>query len=97
MLIRRTPGVPTIAESGFPGYDMDSWMGVFVPRATPPAVVKVLHEAILEALKSPALRERVEGQAGRIAPGSGEALEAIVAEDIKRYTVIVRERSIKAE
>ena len=91
------PGVPTIAESGFSGYDMDSWMGVFVPRATPPAVVKVLHEAILEALKSPALRERVEGQAGRIAPGSGEALEAIVAEDIKRYTVIVRERSIKAE
>jgi tripartite-type tricarboxylate transporter receptor subunit TctC len=91
------PNVPTIAESGFPGYDMDSWMGTFVPRATPAAVMKVLHEATLEALKQPAVRERVEAQAGRLTPGSGEALDAIVADDIKRYSKIVRERGIKAE
>lgn len=91
------PSVPTIAESGFPGYDMDSWMGTFVPRATPPAVIKVLHEATLEALKQPAVRERVETQAGRLTPGSGAALDAIVADDIKRYSKIVRERGIKAE
>jgi tripartite-type tricarboxylate transporter receptor subunit TctC len=91
------PSVPTIAESGFPGYDMDSWMGTFVPRATPAAVMKVLHEATLEALKQPAVRERVEAQAGRLTPGTGEALDAIVAADIKRYSAIVRERGIKAE
>ncbi len=91
------PNVPTIAESGFPGYDMDSWMGTFVPRATPPAVMRVLHEATLEALKQPAVRERVEAQAGRLTPGSGEALDKIVAEDIKTYSRIVRERGIKAE
>ena len=91
------PAVPTIAESGFPGYDMDSWMGTFVPRATPVAVMKVLHEATLDALKQPLVRERVEAQAGRVTPGSGEALDAIVAEDIKRYTKIVKERGIKAE
>ena len=91
------PNVPTIAESGFPGYDMDSWMGTFVPRATPPAVVKVLHEAMLEALKQPSVRERVESQAGRLAPASGEALDAIVADDITRYSKIVRERGIKSE
>ena len=91
------PSVPTIAESGFPGYDMDSWMGTFVPRATPPAIIKALHDATLEALKQPAVRERVEAQAGRLTPGSGEALDSIVAEDIKRYSAIVRERGIKAE
>ncbi len=91
------PNVPTIAESGFPGYDMDSWMGTFVPRATPPAVMRVLHEATLEAMKQPAVRERVEAQAGRLTPGSGEALDAIVGADIKRYTQIVRDRGIKAE
>ncbi len=91
------PNVPTIAESGFKGYDMDTWIGTFVPRATPPAVIKILHEATLEALKSPAVRERVEAQAGRLIGGSGEALDAIVADDIKRYTRIVRERGIKAE
>ena len=91
------PNIPTIAESGFPGYDMDSWMGTFVPRATPPAVMKVLHEATLDALKWPAVRERVEAQAGRLTPGTGEALDKIVAEDIRTYSKIVRDRGIKAE
>ncbi len=91
------PNVPTIAESGFPKYDMDSWIGTFVPRATPPAVVRVLHEATVEALKQPAVRERVEAQAGRLTPGSGEALDKIVVEDIRTYSKIVRERGIKAE
>jgi len=91
------PNVPTVAESGFPGYDMDTWIGTFVPRATPPATIRVLHEATLEALKSPVVRERVEAQAGRLIGGSGEALDVIVADDIKRYGKIVRERGIKAE
>jgi tripartite-type tricarboxylate transporter receptor subunit TctC len=91
------PNVPTIAESGFPGYDMDTWIGMFVPKATPPAVVATLHAATMETLKSPAVRERVEAQAGRIDGGPGEKLDAIVAEDIKRYSRIVKERNIKAE
>jgi tripartite-type tricarboxylate transporter receptor subunit TctC len=91
------PGVATIAESGFPGYDMDTWIGTFVPRATPPAVINVLHEATLEALKSPAVRERIETQAGRIIAGSPDRLDRLVSEDIKRYSKIVRERGIKAE
>lgn len=91
------PNVPTVAESGFSGYDMDTWIGTFVPRATPPAVIKALHEATLEALKSPVVRERIEAQAGRITGGSPEELDALVAHDIKRYTKIVRERGIKAE
>ena len=91
------PNVPTFAESGFPGYDMDAWMGIFVPKATPPQVVKVLHEAMLEALRSPNVRERIESQAGRITPAGGDVLDAIVTEDIKRYTRIVREKGVKVE
>ena len=91
------PNVPTIAESGFPGYDMDTWIGTFVPRATPDAVVKILHEATLEALKSPAVRERIESQAGRVGPGGPAELDAIVARDIQQLSKIVKERNIKAE
>ncbi|MFN0163275.1 MAG: Bug family tripartite tricarboxylate transporter substrate binding protein [Burkholderiales bacterium] len=91
------PNVQTIAESGFPGYDMDTWIAMFVPRATPNSVVKVLHEATLEALQSPQVRERIEAQAGRIIGGSPEQLDALVAEDIKRYTKIVKDFGIKAE
>ena len=92
-----TPNVPTIAESGFPGYDMDTWIAMFVPKATPNAVVRMLHEATLEALKSPLVKERIESQAGRIIGGSPEQLDALVHEDIKRYTKIVKEFGIKAE
>jgi tripartite-type tricarboxylate transporter receptor subunit TctC len=67
-----------------------------VPRATPPHIVKALHEAMLEALKQPAVRERVEAQAGRLSPADGGVLDALVTEDIKRYTRIVRERGVKA-
>ena len=91
------PNVPTIAESGFPNYDMDTWIAMFVPRATPPAVVRTLYEATAEALKSPAVRERIESQAGRVIGGSPEALDALVTEDIKRYTKIVKDFGIKAE
>ncbi|MFM9885395.1 MAG: tripartite tricarboxylate transporter substrate binding protein [Burkholderiales bacterium] len=91
------PNVPTIAESGFPGYDMDTWIGMFVPRATPDAVVRTLYEATMESLKSPAVRERIESQAGRVDGGSPQKLDAIVADDIKRYRKIVQERGIKAE
>ncbi len=91
------PNVPTVAESGFPGYDMDTWIATFVPRATPAAVTKLLHEATLEALNSPAVRERIEAQSVRIIGGPPEALDRIVAEDIRRYTKIARERGIKAE
>ncbi len=91
------PNVPMIAESGFPNYDMDTWIAMFVPRATPNAVVRTLYEATAEALKSPAVRERIESQAGRVIGGSPEALDALVTEDIKRYTKIVKDFGIKAE
>jgi tripartite-type tricarboxylate transporter receptor subunit TctC len=91
------PNVPTIAEGGFPGYDMDTWIGTFVPRATPDAIVKVLHEATLEALKSQTVRDRFEAVAGRIAPGSSADLDALVTADIRQLTKVVRERGIKPE
>ncbi len=91
------PNVPTIAESGFPGYDMDTWIAMFVPKATPVPIIRMLHEATLEALKSPQVKERIEAQAGRIIGGSPEQLDALVAEDIKRYTKIVKDFGIKAE
>jgi tripartite-type tricarboxylate transporter receptor subunit TctC len=91
------PNVPTIAESGFPGYDMDTWIGMFVPRATPDSIVKILYDATMESLKSPAVRERIESQAGRVAGGTPQQLDVLVADDIKRYRKIVQERGIKAE
>lgn len=91
------PNVPTIAESGFPGYDMDTWLGIFVPSSTPDSIVKTLHEATMEALKNPEVRARIEAQGGRIIGGDGAELAALVKKDIATYTKLVKERGIKAE
>jgi len=91
------PDVPTIAESGFPGYESDTWVGIFVPRATPDAVVGKLHAATLAALKDPAVAARMESQAGFVIGGSPAELDALVAREIKSYTQVVREQGLKPE
>lgn len=97
---RRSPLVPdvaTIAESGFPGYESDTWIGTFVPRATPDAVVGKLHAATLAALKDPAVAARMESQAGSVIGGSPAELDQLVAREIRQFTQVVREQGLKPE
>jgi tripartite-type tricarboxylate transporter receptor subunit TctC len=91
------PDVPTIAESGFPGYESDTWIGTFVPRATPNDVVNKLHQATLTALKDPAVAARMQSQAGIIIGGSPAELDALVASEIRQFTRVVREQGLKPE
>src|SRR6186713_2979196 len=88
------PDVPTIAESGFPGYESDTWVGIFVPRATPDAVVGKLHAATLAALKDPAVAARMESQAGFIIGGSPSELDGLVSREIRQFTQVVREQGL---
>ena len=91
------PDVPTIAESGFPGYESDTWIGTFVPRATPDAVVAKLHQATLAALKDPAVAARMASQAGLIIGGSPAELDALVGREIQQFRQVVREQNLKPE
>jgi tripartite-type tricarboxylate transporter receptor subunit TctC len=91
------PDVPTIAESGFPGYESDTWIGTFVPRATPTEIVNRLHESTLAALNDPAVRTRMESQAGQIIGGSPAELDALVSGEIRQFTKVVREQGLKPE
>lgn len=91
------PDVPTIAESGFPGYESDTWIATFVPRATPADVVNRLHLATLNALSDPAVRSRMESQAGHIIGGSPAQLDALVAEEVRQFSRVVREQQLKAQ
>ena len=91
------PEVTTIAEAGFPGYESDTWIGTFVPRATPNEVVARLHQATLAALKDPAVAARMESQAGQIIGGSPAELDALVAREIRQFTLVVREQGLKPE
>ena len=62
------PDVPTMAESGLPGFDVSTWFGVFAPAGTPPAVVERLNREFTAALRSPEMRERLARMGAEPAP-----------------------------
>jgi tripartite-type tricarboxylate transporter receptor subunit TctC len=90
------PDVQTIAET-VPGYEADTWIGTFVPKATPEAVVQRLHKATTTALADPAVKARIESQSGRVISGSPADLDKLVSREIRDFAVVVREQGIRPE
>ena len=54
------PDVPTLAESGYPGFDMNDWNGLFAAEGTPPALIQRMNQAVVEACKDPKVKERLD-------------------------------------
>jgi len=76
------PNVPTIAESGYPGFDAIAWHGVPAPAKTPPAIINKLNAEFLKALKDPEIEELLEKQAMQTVGNSPEQFIAFIKEDI---------------
>ena len=89
--------VPTIAESGFPGYDLTTWWGLFAPAGTPTEVLERVHADTVSALRAAEVRERLAGLS--IEPGGGSRAEfaAYVRAEIAKYERIVKQLAIKAD
>ena len=88
------PGVPTMAEAGFPGADADVWWGVFAPSGTPTTVVARINEGIntvMETPQSKTLLARNGAAPGRM---SVEAFERLVAADFQKWSGLARARGI---
>jgi tripartite-type tricarboxylate transporter receptor subunit TctC len=76
------PDVPTIAESGYPGFDVIAWHGIFAPAKTPPAIIKKLNAEFVKALKDPETKELLEKQAMQTVGNSPEQFIAFIKQDI---------------
>jgi tripartite-type tricarboxylate transporter receptor subunit TctC len=91
------PDVPTMAESGFPGFEMLSWYGLWGPRNMPKEVVDRLAAEAAKAVKSAEMREKLAAQ-GFIPDGSGPAaFAAYVKDEIAKYAKIVKDANIKVD
>ena len=90
-------GVPTIAESGFPGYDLTTWWGLFAPAATANPILDRINSDTLAALKNPEVRDRFAGLS--VEPGGGSRAEFgdYVRREIAKYDKLVKQLGIKAE
>ncbi len=96
--IETLPDVPTIAESGFPGYEMVSWLGYMVPAGTPPQVVAYLADQIQKATDKKALRDKLADIGVFVTPPLTPAeFRKYVNETGKQIADVIRTANIKAE
>jgi tripartite-type tricarboxylate transporter receptor subunit TctC len=84
------PDVPTLAESGFPGFDVHSWFGLAAPAGTPRAVVDRLNAELAKALAQPEMRQRLLDMAAAPEPSTPEQMRQFIASEIKRWRTVVK-------
>ena len=91
------PDVPTLAEEGVKGADVNTWYGLYATGGTPSAVVDRLQQALNEALKSPDVQARINGMGGEIESMSADAFAKFNQQEFDRYGKLVKAAGIKAE
>ncbi|MEO8249386.1 MAG: tripartite tricarboxylate transporter substrate binding protein [Burkholderiales bacterium] len=91
------PDVPTLAEAGVKGADVNTWYGLYATGGTPPAVVAQLHGALMDALKLPDVQTRIHGLGGEIEPMPVDAFAKMNQAEFDRYGKLVKAAGIKAE
>lgn len=91
------PGVPTVAESGVPGYEVSAWFGFFAPAGTPAAIVNTLNAETVKAMKLPDLRERLASQGADAVTSTPEQFTAYVKEELGKWTRVVKASGMKPD
>jgi len=87
--------VPTMSESGYPGFDAVGWHGILAPAKTPPAIVAQLNAEIVEALKDPETKTLLESQAMQIVGSSPEAFASFIRHDIAIWKEVADQAKIE--
>lgn len=88
------PDVPTMVESGVPGFVFEGWLGVLAPRSTPPAVIDRLHTALAKILKSPALSAALTERGIGVVASSPAEFSAFMKADVDKWKEIARTSNI---
>ena len=91
------PDVPTVAESGFPGFEVLEWNGFFVPSGTPPRIVERLSQEIQAAVRDPATKTRLHKLGGDPVGGTPAEFSAFIAAQARRWGELVKTNKITAE
>ena len=91
------PEVATVAESGFPGFDVTSWYGLVARAGTPPAVIRKIHADSVEALRSDEVRAKLQTLGLEPLGNSPEEFEKMIAAESRKWSDIVRKAGIKPQ
>ncbi len=91
------PNVPTVAESGFAGFDAPAWWAIIAPAKTPPEVLKRMNDEINKALKNPDIAKKLSAQGIEIIGGSSESAAVFIDKQIDIWAKVVKDNGIKAD
>jgi tripartite-type tricarboxylate transporter receptor subunit TctC len=91
------PDVPTIAESGLPGFEATSWFGVLAPAGTPPEIVKRLNVEIDKWLQTPEAKEKLLAQGAAAAGGSPEDFAAYIRSETDKWAKVIKASGAKVD
>lgn len=91
------PDAPTVAESGYPGFDVQSWFSLAAPTGTPQPVIARVNAALNQVLAAPEMRQRLLDLAATPEPGTPEQLRSFIAAETRRWHEVVKQSGAKAE
>jgi tripartite-type tricarboxylate transporter receptor subunit TctC len=89
------PDIPTVAESGVPGFETGSWQGIVAPAGTPPEVVKKLHATVTAILATPEMTQKLVSSGAEVRPQSSEQFGAFIRDEKARWAKVVKESGAK--
>ena len=91
------PDVPTLAESGLPGFEVGSWQGVFAPAGTPPDIVRRLNTEIVRILGLPDVKEKLAGLGAELVGNTPEEFAVLVKAEVVKWADVVKKSGAKVD
>ena len=91
------PDVPTVAESGFPGFEAPAWWAILAPAKTPPEIIKRMNEEVNKALKNPEVAKKLDLQGIDVVGGTPEAARVFIDKQIDTWAKVVKDNNIKPD
>jgi tripartite-type tricarboxylate transporter receptor subunit TctC len=91
------PQLPTVAEQGFPGFDVSSWQGIVVPAGTPKPVIQRLNRALTAVLASNEVKDKFAQYSAVTAPTTPEQFSAYIKEELARWQKVAQQAGVKPE
>lgn len=91
------PNVPTVAESGVPGFEVVSWQGIFVPAGVPRPIIEQLHAEIVKILQQPDMQERLKGLGMQPAAMTTDQFSAFQKAEVEKWAQVIKAANVKLE
>jgi len=91
------PDLPTVEESGVPGYEYHTWFGLWAPKGTPQAVIDKLDAEVKKALADPGVQQKIVAGAGEPATMTRAQIDPFVKAEIAKWAEVVKRAGIKVE